>query len=77
MAGVTLEGGAEMSTVVVIDDSSSVIKPHEMMVRLKPEIRIMFKIFFILSSKVNVLEITVHIIFHYRSILTFVKTFSL
>ena len=44
-------------TVVVSDDSSSVIKPHEMTVRLKHETRIMFKIFFILYSKVNVKEI--------------------
>ena len=55
VAVVTLAVGAEASTVVS-DDSSFKTKPHEMMVRLKPEIRIMFKIFFILSSKVNVQE---------------------
>ena len=54
VAVVTLAVGA-VSTVGVLVDSS-VIKPHEMMVRLKPEIRIKFKIFFILSSKVNVQE---------------------
>ncbi|MEE3162799.1 MAG: hypothetical protein VX274_05545, partial [SAR324 cluster bacterium] len=59
VAVVTLAVGAEVSTVTVVvsDDSSSVIKPHEMMVRLKHETRIMFKIFFILYSKVNVKEI--------------------
>ena len=54
VAVVTLVVGAEVS--LVLDDSSIKSKPHEMMVRLKPEIRIMFKIFFILSSKVNVQE---------------------
>jgi hypothetical protein len=58
VAVVTLEVGAEVSTAaVVVDDSSSVNIPHEMMVRLKHETRIMFKIFFILYSKVNVKEI--------------------
>jgi len=58
VAVVTPAVGAEVSTAaVVVDDSSSVIKPHEMTVRLKHETRIMFKIFFIFSSKVNVKEI--------------------
>ena len=58
VAVVTLAVGAVVSElVVVVDDSSSVIKPHEMTVRLKHETRIMFKIFFILYSKVNVKEI--------------------
>ena len=79
MAVVTPAVGAEVSTAaVVVDDSSSVIKPHEMTVRLKHETRIMFKIFFIFSSKVNVKEIfQFHIIADYRPILTFVKTLSL
>jgi len=55
VAVVTLAVGAAVSTATVSDDSS-VIKPHEMTVRLKHEIRIMFKIFFILSSKINVQE---------------------
>ena len=77
VAVVTLAVGAEMSAVVLVD--SSVIKPHERMVRLKHEIRIMFKICFILSSKVNVQEIADSISYYcnYRPILTFVKTLSL
>ena len=55
VAVVTLAVGAVFTATV--SDDSSVIKPHEMMVRLKHEIRIMFKIFFILSSKANVQEI--------------------
>ena len=53
VAVVTLAVGAKIDVVV----DSSCIKPHEMMVRLKHEIRIMFKFFFILSSKVNAQEI--------------------
>ena len=76
VAVVTLAVGAK---IAVSDDSSVVIKPHEMTVRLKHEIRIMFKIFFILSSKVNVQEIADSISYSYncRPILTFVKTLSL
>ena len=62
VAVVTLAVGAEASTVA--SDDSSVIKPHEMMVRLKHEIRIMFKIFFILSSKANVQEIADSILYN-------------
>ena len=62
VAVVTLAVGA-VSTATVSDDSS-VIKPHEMMVRLKHEIRIMFKIFFILSSKANVQEIADSILYN-------------
>ena len=78
VAVVTLAVGA-VSTTVVSDDDSSVIKPHEMMVRLKHEIRIMFKFFFILSSKVNAQEIADSISYYcnYILILTFVKTLSL
>ena len=65
VAVVTLAVGAVSTTVVVVVDSSSVIKPHEMMVRLKHETRIMFKIFFILYSKVNVKEIADSIIDFY------------
>ena len=53
VAVVTLAVGAQIAEVV----DSSCNKPQEMMVILKHEIRIMFKIFFILSYKVNVQEI--------------------
>ena len=45
-------------------ESSLLFLAHEMMVRLKPEIRIMFKIFFILSSKANVQEIADSILYN-------------
>ena len=63
VAVVTLAVGAAVSTATVSHDSS-VIKPHEMTVRLKHEIRIMFKIFFILSSKANVQEIADSILYN-------------
>ena len=75
VAVVMLAVGAKIAVVV----DSSCIKPHELMVRLKHEIRIMFKFFFILSSKVNAQEIADSISYYcnYRPILTFVKTLSL
>ena len=75
VAVVTLAVGAK----IAVSDDSSVIKPHEMTVRLKHEIRIMFKIFLILSSKVNVQEIADSTSYYCncRPILTFVKTLSL
>ena len=62
---------------LLLDESS--FFAQEMTVRLKHEIRIMFKIFLILSSKVNFQEIadSISYYFDYRPILTFVKTLSL
>ena len=61
----------------LLDESS--FFAQEMTVRLKHEIRNMFKIFLILSSKVNVQEIadSISSYCNYRPILTFVKTLSL
>ena len=75
VAVVTLAVGAKIDVVV----DSSCIKPHEMMVRLKHEIRIIFKFFFILYSKVNAQEIADSISYfrNYILILTIVKNLSL
>ena len=54
VAVVTLAVSAK---IAVSDDSSVVIKPHEMMVRLKHEIRIMYKIFFNINLTEKIVNI--------------------